>query len=85
MQTIGYQILFDLKFLLRSLSLIGAVLLILAENRGPANHTVFDLPTLSGDKPKVRFSISLYSVVHEGSTDSGDIVNFSDYLDLSLD
>ena len=53
MQTVGYQILFDFKFLLRSFSLVGALLLILAESRGPANHTVFDLPTLSGDKPKV--------------------------------
>ena len=53
MQTVGYQILFDLKFLMRSLSLVGTVLLILAENRGTANHTVFDLPTLTGDKPKV--------------------------------
>ena len=78
MQTIGYQILFDLKFLLRSLSLIGAVLLILAENRGPANHTVFDLPTLSGDKPKVRFCISLCSVLHEDSTYLEDVVFFSD-------
>ena len=57
MQTIGYQILFDFKFLLRSFSLVGALLLILAECRGPANHTVFDLPTLSGDKPKVLTAV----------------------------
>ena len=59
MQTIGYKILFDIKFLLRSFSLAGAVLLILAENRGPANHTVFDLPTLTGDTPKVSFCLIL--------------------------
>ena len=41
---------------MRSLSLAGAVLLILAETR-TSTHTVFDLPTLGGDKPKVKFKL----------------------------
>ena len=32
--------------------MVGALFLILAENR-TSTHTVFDLPTLGGDKPKV--------------------------------
>ena len=56
MQCIGYNILSEPKFLMRSLSLAGAVLLILAETR-TSTHTVFDLPTLGGDKPKVKFII----------------------------
>ena len=54
MQCIGYNILSEPKFLMRSLSMAGAVLLILAETR-TSTHTVFDLPTLGGDKPKVHF------------------------------
>ena len=56
MQCIGYNILSEPKFLMRSLSLAGAVLLILAETR-TSTHTVFDLPTLGGDKPKVKFKL----------------------------
>jgi len=56
MQCIGYNILSEPKFLMRSLSLAGAVLLILAETR-TSTHTVFDLPTLGGDKPKVKFIV----------------------------
>ena len=56
MQCIGYNILSEPKFLMRSLSLAGAVLLILAETR-TSTHTVFDLPTLGGDKPKVKLII----------------------------
>ena len=56
MQCIGYNILSEPKFLMRSLSLAGAVLLILAETR-TSTHTVFDLPTLGGDKPKVQFIV----------------------------
>ena len=47
-----YGILTEPKFLMRSLSMVGALFLILAENR-TSTHTVFDLPTLGGDKPKV--------------------------------
>ena len=47
MQIVGYNIFSEAKFLLKSLAMVGAVLLILAESKSfTTKHTVFDLPTL---------------------------------------
>ena len=55
MQIVGYNIFSEAKFLLKSLAMVGAVLLILAESKSfTTKHTVFDLPTLGKETPKVH-------------------------------
>ncbi|XP_015783194.1 surfeit locus protein 4 homolog [Tetranychus urticae] len=51
-QTIGYSILWDLPFLLRNLSLCGAVLLLLAESKQEGRSLFAGVPTLDENKPK---------------------------------
>jgi uncharacterized membrane protein YphA (DoxX/SURF4 family) len=60
LQTIAYSILWDLKFLARSLSLIGAVLLLLADNQKDAGN-VFNSVPLFDDPSKSKKSYMLLS------------------------
>ena len=54
MQIVGYNIFNEAKFLLKSLDMVGAVLLILAQSKTfTTKHTVLDLPKLGKETPKV--------------------------------
>jgi len=59
-QTVAYSILWDIKFLARSLSLAGAVLLLLADNQKDAGN-VFNSVPLFDDPSKSRKSYMLLS------------------------
>lgn len=52
LQTFAYSILWDFKFLLRNMSLSGALLLLLAENRAEARTMFAGVPSLGENKPK---------------------------------
>uniref|UniRef100_A0A131Z6D7 Cargo transport protein erv29 n=3 Tax=Rhipicephalus TaxID=426455 RepID=A0A131Z6D7_RHIAP len=52
LQTFAYNILWDLGFLLRSVSLIGALLLLVAESRVEAKSLFAGVPSLGENKPK---------------------------------
>lgn len=60
LQTIAYSILWDLKFLARSLSLVGAVLLLLADNQKDASN-VFNSVPMFDDPSKSKKSYMLLS------------------------
>ncbi|XP_023215859.1 surfeit locus protein 4 homolog [Centruroides sculpturatus] len=51
-QSIAYNILWDMQFLLRNLSLVGALLLLLAESRVEGKSLFAGVPTLGDNKPK---------------------------------
>jgi len=58
LQTVAYSILWDIKFLARSLSLVGAVLLLLAENKKEAN--IFNsMPSLQDPSAKSKSAMQL--------------------------
>lgn len=52
LQTVAYSILWDLQFLLRNLSLVGALLLLIAESRTEGKSLFAGVPTLGENKPK---------------------------------
>jgi len=52
MQTLAYKILWDVRFLLRNLSLAGGLLLLLVENKPDAKSLFAGVPTLGDNKPK---------------------------------
>ncbi|EEB12895.1 surfeit locus protein, putative [Pediculus humanus corporis] len=52
LQTIAYNILWDVQFLFRNLALIGALLLVLAESRVEGRSLFAGVPTLGDNKPK---------------------------------
>lgn len=52
MQTIAYQILWDLQFLFRNLSLIGGLALLVAESKKEARTLFAGVPSLGENKPK---------------------------------
>lgn len=52
LQTIAYSILWDLHFLFRNLSLVGALLLLVAESRVEGKSLFAGIPTLGENKPK---------------------------------
>ncbi|XP_037560512.1 surfeit locus protein 4 homolog [Dermacentor silvarum] len=52
LQTFAYNILWDVGFLLRSMSLIGALLLLVAESRVEAKSLFAGVPSLGENKPK---------------------------------
>ncbi|XP_076347479.1 surfeit locus protein 4 isoform X1 [Tachypleus tridentatus] len=52
LQTVAYSILWDLQFLLRNLSLVGALLLLLAESRVEGKSLFPGLPSLDVNKPR---------------------------------
>lgn len=51
-QTIAYKILWDIRFLLRNLSLAGGLLLLLVESKPDAKSLFAGLPQLGDNKPK---------------------------------
>ena len=53
LQTIAYSILWDIAFLLRNLSLVGALLLLLAEASDESRRSLFaGVPSMGENKPK---------------------------------
>lgn len=53
LQTIAYSILWDIAFLLRNLSLVGALLLLLAEASDESRRSLFaGVPSMGDNKPK---------------------------------
>jgi len=60
LQTVAYSILWDLKFLARSMSLVGAVLLILAENKKDTRN-VFNAMPMMDDPNKTKRSYMVLS------------------------
>lgn len=52
LQTLAYKILWDLRFLLRNLSLAGGLILLLVENRPDAKSLFAGVPTLGDNNPK---------------------------------
>ena len=58
LQTIAYQILWDMKFLARNLALCGAVCLLLAEVTGETRTIFAGVPTLDDNNPKNMLQLS---------------------------
>merc|ERR1711980_984 len=58
LQTIAYQIMFDMKFLARNLALIGAVCLLLAEVMGETRTIFAGVPTLDDNQSKNYLQLS---------------------------
>ncbi|GIX86361.1 surfeit locus protein 4 homolog [Caerostris darwini] len=58
LQTVAYSILWDLHFLLRNLSLVGALLLLIAERRVEGKSLFAGIPTLGENKPKNYLQLS---------------------------
>jgi len=52
LQTIAYNILWDIQFVFRNLALIGALLLVLAESRVEGRSLFAGVPSLGENKPK---------------------------------
>jgi len=59
LQTIAYSILWDLKFLARSLSLVGAVLLILAENKKDSSNVFNSMPMMEDPSKSTKSYMQL--------------------------
>ena len=59
LQTIAYSILWDLKFLARSLSLVGAVLLILAENKKDIKNVFNSMPMMNDPNSQTKSYMQL--------------------------
>ncbi|KAH7636871.1 surfeit locus protein 4 [Dermatophagoides farinae] len=57
LQTFAYSILWDLKFLMRNMSLCGALLLLLAESRAEGRSMFAGVPTLGENKPKTYMQL----------------------------
>ena len=58
LQTVAYQILWDMKFLARNLALCGAVCLLLAEVTGETRTIFAGVPTLDDNTPKNYLQLS---------------------------
>lgn len=58
LQTFAYSILWDIKFLLRNMSLGGSLLLILAESRVEGRSMFAGVPSLGENKPKVYMQLT---------------------------
>lgn len=52
LQTLAYNIIWDMHFLFRNLALIGALLLVLAESRSEGRSLFAGVPSLGENKPK---------------------------------
>lgn len=52
LQTIAYQILWDMQFLFRNLALVGGLALVLAESKKEARSIFAGVPSLGENKPK---------------------------------
>jgi len=59
LQTIGYSILWDTKFLARSLSLVGAVLLVIAENKRTTGNIFHRFPSMDDPSKNAKSKILL--------------------------
>lgn len=57
LQTFAYSILWDLKFLMRNMSLCGALLLLLAESRAERRSMFAGVPSLGENKPKTYLQL----------------------------
>eukprot|EP00116_Pleurobrachia_bachei_P007358 sb/3467620/ len=51
-QTVGYGILFDVRFLLRNVALLGGLVLLLAESMGETKSMFAGVPTLGENRPQ---------------------------------
>lgn len=51
-QTVGYGILFDVRFLLRNVALLGGLVLLLAESMGEAKTMFAGVPTMGENRPQ---------------------------------
>jgi len=58
LQTFAYSILWDINFLLRNMSLSGALLLLLAEVRSESRTLFAGVPSLGENKPKNYFQLA---------------------------
>ena len=58
LQTLAYNILWDITFLFRNLALIGALLLVLAESRVEGRSLFAGVPSLGDNKPKKSATVS---------------------------
>ena len=58
LQTLAYSILWDLQFLMRNLSLIGSLLLVLAESRVEAKSLFAGVPSMGENKPKTYLQLT---------------------------
>jgi len=65
LQTVAYKILWDLRFLLRNLSLAGGLLLLLVESKPDAKSLFAGLPNLGDNKPKnyMQFAGRILTIV----------------------
>ncbi|XP_022089031.1 surfeit locus protein 4-like [Acanthaster planci] len=58
LQTVGYSILWDLKFLMRNLALAGGIILLLAESRTEGKSLFAGVPSMGQNKPKTYMQLS---------------------------
>ncbi|XP_052091002.1 surfeit locus protein 4-like [Mytilus californianus] len=58
LQTIAYSILWDVKFLLRNLALVGGVVLLLAEDKAEGKSLFAGLPSIGENNPKQYMQLS---------------------------
>ncbi|XP_033643226.1 surfeit locus protein 4-like [Asterias rubens] len=58
LQTIAYSILWDIKFLMRNLALIGGIILLLAESRTEGKSLFAGVPDMGTNKPKTYMQLS---------------------------
>lgn len=52
LQTVAYQILWDMQFLFRNLALVGGLALVLAESKKETRSIFAGVPSLGENKPK---------------------------------
>ncbi|KAI7691018.1 hypothetical protein SSS_01965 [Sarcoptes scabiei] len=57
LQTFAYSILWDIKFLMRNMSLCGSLLLLLAESRAEGRSMFAGVPSLGENKPKTYMQL----------------------------
>lgn len=57
LQTVAYSVLWDMKFLLRNIALVGGVVLLLAENRAEGRSLFAGLPSLGENKPRTYMQL----------------------------
>jgi len=58
LQTVAYQILWDVQFLFRNLALMGALLLVLADSRAEGKSLFAGVPSLGENKPKTYLMLA---------------------------
>lgn len=58
LQTVAYSILWDLKFLMRNIALVGGVILLLAESRKEGKSMFAGVPDTGSNRPKTYMQLS---------------------------